>query len=215
MKYALAVFDLDGTILDTLDDLADSTNAVLERYHLPCRSRDEVRQFVGNGIHKLIERAVQPETDVETVEKIYLDFLPWYRTHCAVKTRPYAGIPELLRHLQEMGMKTAVVSNKADPTVQTLCEQYFPGLFHAAYGERPGIARKPSPDAVLEVLHDLRISKEQAVYIGDSDVDIHTAQNADLDVISVDWGFRDREFLLKNGAGVIASNVQELMKLLR
>lgn len=214
MKYALAVFDLDGTILDTLDDLTDSTNAVLERYHLPSRSRDEVRRFVGNGIHKLIERAVQPETDSETAENIYRDFLPWYCAHCAVKTRPYAGIPELLRQLRKMGMKTAVVSNKADPTVRTLCEQYFPGLFHVAFGERPGIARKPSPDAVLEVLRDLRIPKEQAVYIGDSDVDIRTAENAGLDVISVDWGFRDREFLLKNGARVIASNVRELMNLL-
>ena len=214
MKYSLAIFDLDGTILDTLDDLADSTNAVLISAGMPARSRDEVRRFVGNGIHKLIERAVPQGSTSEQIESVFEAFKSYYKAHCAIKTKPYDGIPELLSALRRAGCKTAVVSNKADFAVQELCQQYFPDMFDFAVGEKADVRRKPAPDSVNTVLETLRVSRSDAVYIGDSDVDIETAANAGLDCLSVEWGFRDREFLLEHGAKVLLSEPSELSRLL-
>lgn len=205
MKYQLAIFDLDGTILDTLDDLADSLNYALEKSGYPVRTRDEVRRFVGNGIRKLIERGVPSGTDAESVSRVHENFTAYYKVHCADKTKPYENIPELLKKLRENGVKTAVVSNKADYAVQDLCVQYFEGLFDAAVGEREGVRKKPAPDSVNAVLEKLGVNRENSVYIGDSDVDVETARNSGMNCIAVDWGFRDRDLLISSGAEIIVS----------
>lgn len=200
MKFSLAVFDMDGTILDTLEDLRDSLNVILEKYGYPVRTLEEVRCFVGNGILRLIEQAVPADCDKETVRKIYEDFIPYYREHSTDKTRPYEGIVTLLSDLKKSGMKLAVVSNKADAAVQDLCVQYFDGLFDIAVGEREGMTKKPAPDMVELVLDALAVSKEDAVYIGDSEVDVATAKNSGLHLCAVEWGFRDISVLKEHGA---------------
>lgn len=214
MKYKLAVFDLDGTILDTLEDLADSVNYALDKQGFPRRTVDEVRRFVGNGIRKLIERAVPPETDDEMIENVFAEFTAHYKEHCADKTKPYDGILEVLQKLRERGIKTAVVSNKADYGVQKLCAQYFPELFDYAVGEREGIRRKPCPDSLLAVIDKLGADLAETVYIGDSDVDLKTAENAGVDVISVGWGFRDESFLKENGAEFVIHRPEEIPELM-
>lgn len=210
MNYQLAIFDLDGTLLDTLEDLADSVNYVMRSFGCPERTLPEVRAFVGNGIRKLVERSAPKGTAEEEVDRMLARFIEYYKEHCADKTRPYAGIPELLQALREKGVKIAVVSNKADAAVKALCEQYFPGMLDEAVGERAGIARKPAPDTVNEVLKSLQIDKSRAVYIGDSEVDVQTARNAELDCIAVDWGFRDASVLKEAGAEVIVSTPEAL-----
>lgn len=208
--YKLAVFDMDGTILDTLEDLKDSTNFALEKCGYPMRSYDEVRRFVGNGIRKLIERAVPEGLTVEQIDRVHEVFTEHYKVHCADKTKAYDGIKPLLEKLRASGVKTAVVSNKADYGVQELCKEYFDGLFDYAVGEREGIRRKPAPDAVNEALRVLGIDKSEAVYIGDSDVDFETAKNAELPCISVLWGFRDEEFLREKGATLFVRDPAEI-----
>ena len=210
MKYQLAIFDLDGTLLDTLEDLADSTNYVLSLHNYSTRTLQEVRKFVGNGIRRLIEQAVPEGVGVEVVDKLFAEFIPYYKEHCADKTRPYDGIIELLQNLKQQGVKLAVVSNKADYAVKELCDSYFPNLFEVSVGEREGIRRKPAPDTVNEVLQLLEIEKEQAVYIGDSEVDVETAKNAEMDCIAVDWGFRDKDCLQEAGAKVIVSTTKQV-----
>ena len=208
--YKLAVFDMDGTILDTLEDLKDSTNYALEKCGYPTRTYDEVRRFVGNGIRKLIERAVPEGLNVEQIDRVHEVFTEHYKVHCADKTKAYDGIKPLLEKLRASGVKTAVVSNKADYGVQELCKEYFDGLFDYAVGEREGIRRKPAPDAVNEALRVLGMSKSEAVYIGDSDVDFETAKNAELPCISVLWGFRDEEFLREKGATLFVHDPAEI-----
>lgn len=210
--YKLVIFDMDGTILNTLEDLTDSTNYALRAHNLPQRTLEEVRMFVGNGIAKLIERAVAPGTNKAVEEQVLATFKAYYGEHCAVKTRPYEGILDLLRSLRERGYLTAVVSNKADFAVQSLVKDYYPGLFDVAVGEKEGVRRKPAPDSVFEVLRMLDIEKEDAVYIGDSDVDLDTAGNAGMDAIAVEWGFRDRDFLLAHGARVIVGQPMEILE---
>ena len=210
MKYKLVIFDLDGTLLDTLEDLADSTNYALRTCGMPERSIDEVCRFVGNGIHKLIERAVPEETDTAEIEKVFSEFKSYYAVHCNDKTKAYDGILKLLYDLRQNSVRLAVVSNKADFGVQTLCRQYFDGLLDIAVGERDGIRRKPAPDSVNEVLRVLGIDRKNAVYVGDSDVDIETARNAGMDCISVTWGFRDADFLKAHGAQVLVNTPEEL-----
>lgn len=214
MKYKLAIFDLDGTLLNTLDDLTDSLNYALKKSSYPERTSAEVRRFVGNGIHKLIERGVPqgaPENDIETV---YCDFNEYYKMHCAEKTKPYDGICDLLIKLRNKSCLTAVVSNKADYAVQELCEHYFASMFDFVVGERKNIARKPSPDSVNEVLRVLDVPVQNAVYIGDSDVDILTAQNAGIDCISVNWGFKDTDFLLASGAKKVVSSADDIARII-
>ena len=213
MKYTIAIFDLDGTILNTLEDLADSTNYALKTCGYPERTMDEVRQFVGNGIRKLMERAVPEGTPVEEIDRVHETFTAHYKVHCADKTRPYDGIMELLQNLKKDGCKLAVVSNKADYGVQELCKQYFDGVFDFAVGEREGIRKKPAPDSVNEVLKTLGCSRDRAVYIGDSDVDIQTAANAQMDHIIVEWGFRDVPFLIAKGAKVLVERPEEILEI--
>ena len=215
MSFKIALFDLDGTVLNTLDDLADAANAVLAANNMPLRTRDEIRRFVGNGIRKLIERAVPTGTDDATIEKVLVDFKTYYGAHCADKTAPYAGVLEMLAALRAQGVRTAVVSNKADFAVQTLSKQYFGDLFDMALGEdtekRPA---KPAPDMVWHVLETMGAAAKDAVYIGDSDVDVLTARNAGLTCIAVTWGFRDRGCLAEAGATVFADTTAELQNLI-
>lgn len=207
-----AVFDMDGTILNTLDDLMDSTNFALKNNGLKERSLEEIRFFVGNGIQKLIERAVPQGTSKEVFEKVFADFKSHYKIHCADKTSYYDGIPSVIQTLRKMGVKTAVVSNKADFAVQELVEVYFKGLFDVALGERAGVSKKPSPDMVNAALSVLGVEKESAFYIGDSDVDFETAKNSSLDFIGVSWGFRGRKFLENLGSKNIIDSPCELLK---
>lgn len=213
MNKKLIIFDMDGTILNTLDDLADSLNYALDYCGYPGHSLSEVRSFVGNGIRRLIERSLPTDISVKEIDKVHTVFTEYYKIHCADKTVPYDGIPELLLALRNAGYLTAVVSNKADYAVQELCLHYFEGLFDAAVGERSGIQRKPAPDSVYAVMEKLQIEKEQAVYIGDSEVDIATAKNAGIYNISVEWGFRDPDFLIMQGAEHIVSTPQELQQI--
>lgn len=210
MKFTLAVFDMDGTILDTLEDLKNSLNVILNKYGYPQRSLDEVRKFVGNGILRLIEQAVPAECSEIQVRKVFEDFVPYYREHSAEKTRPYDGIVQLLTELKKSGMKLAVVSNKADAAVQDLCVKYFDGLFDMAAGERAGMAKKPAADMVELVLDTLNVSKVDAVYIGDSEVDVATAKNSGLHLCAVEWGFRDVDVLKAHGAEHIFPDAESL-----
>lgn len=212
--YKLAVFDMDGTILDTLEDLKDSVNYALSECGYPKRTYDEVRGFVGNGIRKLIERAVPKGTEIADIDRVHEVFTGYYKLHCADKTKAYDGIKPLIEKLRANGIKTAVVSNKADYGVQELCKQYFDGLFDYAVGEREGIRRKPAPDSVNEALRVLGIDKSEAVYIGDSDVDFETAVNAGLPCISVLWGFRDEEFLREKGAKLFVHDPAEIFDII-
>ncbi len=211
MNYKLAIFDLDGTILDTLEDLTDGVNYALSECGYPVRTIDEVRSFVGNGIRKLIERALPVGTPEAEIDRVHGIFAPYYKAHCDVKTKPYDGIPEMLHKLRDAGILTAVLSNKGDFAVQPLIRQYFPGLFDMALGERPGVPRKPAPDGVYEILEQLDVQKADAVYIGDSNVDIETARNAGLACVCVDWGFRDRAQLMDAGADRIVSTPEALL----
>ena len=195
MKFNTVVFDLDGTLLDTLGDLRDSVNFALEKNNLPKRTTEEIRSFVGNGIRLLIERAVPENTPIEITDKCFSDFKEYYKDHSAILTKAYDGIIDLLTTLKEKGVKIAVVSNKADFAVKTLMEDYFKGLYDCAYGERAGVMRKPAPDAVFGAISEMGGNLENTVYIGDSDVDIETSKNAKLPCIAVTWGFRDKKVL--------------------
>lgn len=215
-KYDAVVFDLDGTLLDTLTDLTESANAVLEKHGMPQYTREQIGSFVGNGIRKLLHRAVPGGEDHSEFEQIYAEFTQYYGEHCMDETEPYPGIIALLQRLKKEGYAMAIVSNKADFAVKKLSSVYFRELIDVAVGERSGSRRKPAPDSVLQALEELGVAQSRAVYIGDSDVDIKTAKNAGTDCISVDWGFRSREFLLENGAAPqdIASNVNEVYRLI-
>lgn len=206
--YKAVIFDLDGTLLDTLEDLWGSVNHALRLHGMPVRTLDEVRSFVGDGVKKLIERAVPAGCDTETAEYVLADFKAHYALHSRDKTAPYDGINELLGVLREKGIKLAVVSNKLDSATKELCYEYF--KITTAIGECEGRAKKPAPDSVLEALRQLGVSNREAVYVGDSEVDIKTAQNSGMDCISVTWGFRTREFLKECGAKAFADSAKAL-----
>lgn len=214
MKTAI-IFDLDGTLLDTLDDLRDALNHALTAHSYPTRTLDETRRFVGNGIRNLVSRGVPAGTSDAEIDAVFETFKPYYQAHCLDKTKPYDGIMELLTRLKRDGYPIAVVSNKADSAVQTLCGRFFPGLVDFAVGERQNVRRKPAPDSVLAALDALKVTKSQAVYVGDSEVDIQTARNAGLPCISVTWGFRTEKTLLEAGAERFAHTPEELWELLQ
>ncbi|MCR5762413.1 MAG: HAD hydrolase-like protein [Treponema sp.] len=208
------IFDLDGTLLNTLDDLADSCNIMLKKFNFPQRTIDEVRQFVGNGLGVLVEKAI-PDGKKNPLYEQALDCIrKTYATHSQVKTKPYDGIIKLIQDLNKNGIHTGIVSNKPDAQVKELAERYFASYIssNTAVGEQEskGIRRKPAPDSILSVMSILKVQPEQAVYAGDSDVDIATARNAGIPCISVTWGFRSKEFLLKNGAQILADKPQDL-----
>lgn len=214
MKYTTIIFDMDGTILDTLEDMKRAINAALVESGFSERTLNEVRRFVGNGNHRLVERAVPEDAGEEAVETVFRAFHRYYKVYMAEHTAPYEGILPLLIELREAGAKLAVVSNKADYGVKDLNETYFRGLFLEAVGERDGIRRKPAPDAVLAVMESLGALPEETVYIGDSEVDIETARNAGIPCISVTWGFRAKDFLTEHGASQFADTMEELRTLL-
>lgn len=199
MRYKTVIFDMDGTVLNTLEDLLTSLNLTLDQYGLPRRNLDQMRHFVGNGMQAQIERGAGEGTPPGLIDEMLPVFVRNYQIHGAEKTRPYEGVPALIANLRAAGCRTAVVSNKNDAAVKRLAETYFPGLFDVSVGERPGIRRKPAPDSVNEVLGLLGVSREEAVYVGDSEVDVATAKNAGLDLIAVGWGFRTEEELRAEG----------------
>ncbi len=196
-KYTTILFDLDGTLLNTLEDLTDSTNYALEQFHMPLRTIEEVRRFVGNGIAKLIERAVPEGTDAAVTKEVLSCFKEYYTFHCADKTAPYPGMTDLLKQLKERGYRLAIVSNKAHEAVCELEVQYFQGLTDAVIGEQEarGIRKKPAPDMVNQVMEQLHSTKEETLYVGDSEVDQAAAKNSGLDCLLVSWGFRERAVL--------------------
>lgn len=213
MSYQTYIFDLDGTLLDTLGDLAASVNYAMRTHGMPEHSVDEVRQFVGNGVRRLMERAVPGGAAHPAFEAAFATFRRHYMEHSLDTTRPYEGIPELLQDLKRRGRHTAVVSNKFDAATKELCRHFFPDTIDVAVGEHEaeGIRKKPAPDTVLQALSQLGVGQEGAVYVGDSDVDIQTARNSGLPCISVLWGFRDREFLLAHGAETFITQPSELL----
>ncbi len=213
-KYKAVIFDLDGTLLNTLEDLKDSVNYALKRYDMPKRSLEDIRHFVGNGVEKLVERAVPEGTEKEAGEKVFAAFKEYYTLHCNDKTGPYPGISSLLADLKERGFQMAVVSNKLQEGVDALNEQYFKKYFSVAIGAREGIRKKPAPDTVLEALRILNISGQEAVYVGDSEVDIATAANARMDCITVAWGFRTRKEQEDAGATVFVEKPEDIISLL-
>lgn len=211
-----AVFDLDGTLLDTLEDLHLSTNAALAAHGMPARTRDEVRRFVGNGIALLIHRAVPAGTPLATEEAVLEDFRRHYAEHCDDHTTPYPGIEALLAHLRAAGTRLAVVSNKADFAVQELVARQFPGTFGAVIGENEaaGVRKKPAPDMVRVALERLGAGPEELVYIGDSEVDVQTAASCACPAVICSWGFRDRAALVSAGARVIVDTPAQLERVL-
>lgn len=216
MKINTAIFDLDGTLLNTLYDLTDSTNFMLNQFNYPIRTIEEIRMFVGNGVVKLVQRAIPNGKDNCDFDKCLATFKRHYSQNMYNKTKPYDGIIDLLKGLKQKGYKIAVVSNKYDLAVKELCDKFFPELVDVAIGENEnaGIKKKPSPDTVNLAIESLSAKKENCVYIGDSDVDIETSDNAQIPCISVTWGFRDREFLKEHGAKYFVDFPNEIFKIL-
>ncbi len=210
----MVVFDLDGTLLNTLEDLANATNWALRQNGLPERSIDEVRSFVGNGVRRLIERSVPDGEQNVHFEQVFADFKGYYVNHCQERTRLYDGIAELLHELKARGFRLAIVSNKLQAGVDELYDRYFCDTVEVAVGERPDVQRKPAPDMVRAALQALGVTAEEAVYVGDSDVDLATARNSGLPCISVLWGFRDRAFLEAHGAETFAERPSDILPLL-
>ncbi len=212
MKYKLAIFDMDGTILSTLDDLANGVDYALSENGLPARSNQETRAALGRGVRFLIEQSVPAGLSDAEISKVEEDFLKYYKVHSMDNTKPYDGIVELIKEVRASGVKTAVVSNKIDSAVKELCANFFEGAFDVAYGERIGIPRKPDPKPINAIIDEFGLSKNEVVYIGDSEVDLLTANNAKIDHIIVTWGFRDRAFLEQNGAKNLVESMEELKK---
>ena len=213
MTYNTYIFDLDGTLLDTLGDLAAATNYALRQHGMPEHSIDDVRRFVGNGVRKLMERAIPDGAHNPDFEATFATFRQYYMQHSLDTTQPYEGISETLAALKAKGCRLAVVSNKMMAATQELCQHFFPDTIEVAIGENEaaGIRKKPAPDTVYAALDVLGVGKGNAVYVGDSDVDIQTAANAGLPCISVLWGFRDKAFLTENGAKTFISTPSELL----
>lgn len=212
-KIDTVIFDLDGTLLDTLEDLADSVNCTLEMFGFEQRSVSEIRNFVGNGISRLVELSIPDGKNNSSFEQVLKTLRRVYAENCCKKTKPFKGIMEFLALLKSKKYKIAVVSNKPDDQVKRLNELFFSDLISVAIGERPNVKRKPAPDTLEEALKELGSKKENAVYIGDSEVDIEAALNAGIFCISVDWGFRDKEWLFSHGAKVIISKPSDFWEL--
>lgn len=213
MKIKAVIFDLDGTLLNTLDDLADSVNCTMQKFGFPTRTIDEVRNFVGNGVGMLIKRSM-PEGDEEKFQECLSAFREDYSKNMRNKTAPYDGIIDLIKSLREKGMKIAVVSNKFDGAVKELCDFYFKDLIDKPVGESEKVRKKPAPDSVLNVLECFNIEKHEAVYVGDSDVDMDTAKNAGVKSIGVTWGFRSAELLKEHGADYTVNKPCEILNLI-
>ena len=209
MIYNTYLFDMDGTLLDTLADLTAAVNHTLEQYGYPRRTIEQVRKGLGNGAVKLMAAMLPQGEETPGFADIMRDYRAWYQAHACVETCPYPGVPEMLKRLRQRGCKVAIVSNKPHGAACELAERFFPGV--PTFGERPEIPRKPAPDMVFHALAALGAGKEGAVYVGDSEVDVQTARNAGLPVIGVAWGFRGREALAAAGAETIVDTAAELL----
>lgn len=208
------IFDLDGTLLNTLDDLADAVNYALAQYGYPVRPLAEIREFVGNGVRNLLERSVPGGLEDPKYEACLGTFQDYYSQNMQKKTCPYQDIPELLEKLTAAGMKMAIVSNKFDKAVKELNRQYFGDCIGVAIGESARIHKKPAPDCVFEAMQELHADAHSAIYVGDSEVDVRTARNAGIPCVGVTWGFRDKEILEKEEAEYIIEHPMELMDVL-
>jgi phosphoglycolate phosphatase len=209
--YDTYIFDLDGTLLATLQDLADSVNHALRSYCMPEHTVEEVRMYVGNGVKKLMERAVPGGLKNPDFDEVYAAFRKHYMLHSLDTTKPYDGVTEMLTQLKGRGKRIAVVSNKFYAATQELCHHFFGDLVEVAIGEREDIRKKPAPDTVIAALRQLGATQSSAVYIGDSDVDVDTAKNCGIPCISVLWGFRDKVFLINHGATTFVSRPEEIL----
>lgn len=214
MSYKAVLFDMDGTLLDTLEDLCDSTNHALAQMGYPLRGIEEIRRFIGNGAEKQIRRAVPEGTSEGKIMETLAAFRAYYQDHCQIKTKVYDGLLDVLSELKEKGVKMAVVSNKPDAAVKKLSREYFGDRLDYAIGPSDGVRCKPYPDMAETALKALGIAKKDAAFVGDSEVDVQTGLNAGLDVIAVSWGFRSREVVIEAGASKIADNASELEKLI-
>ena len=208
MKYNAVLFDLDGTLLDTLGDLRLGVNVVLERHGYPTRTLEEIRCFVGNGARQLMRLALPEGTAAEELEAILKEYLDWYAVNFCVKAAPYAGVKAVVEELAQKGVKVAIVSNKPDATTKKLGEMFFPGL--PAFGQRDDVPKKPAPEMVWKAMETLGVTAEESVYVGDSEVDVQTAHNAGLPLVAVSWGFRTVEQLVEAGAETIVHTPEEL-----
>lgn len=213
-RYDTVVFDLDGTLLNTLDDLADAVNYVMRMNHYPERTVDEVRHFVGNGIRRLMELATPESVTGEAFESVFEEFKNYYTEHCQIKTCAYEGIMSLLERLYALGYEMAIVSNKNHAAVCELNEIYFKKYIKVAIGQQDGIQKKPAPDTVLQALKELGKEKDTAIYVGDSEVDFLTAQNTGMDCALVTWGFRTREELSEFTPTAWADHPEQLFEVL-
>ncbi len=213
-KYNTIIWDMDGTLLDTLDDLADSVNEALAEFRLPIRTRDEIRSFIGNGVARLIELSVPEGKQHPQYEEILTFFKSCYKRNCRNKTKPFDGLDKMLQELGNRGYRMAIVSNKADPAVKELARLYFGDTISVALGDAEGFRRKPYPDTVFKAIRLLEADKASAIYIGDTEVDIATAKNAGIDCICVTWGYRSRSELQAAGAKLIADSPDELAEIL-
>ncbi len=212
MKHAV-IFDLDGTLLNTLGDLRAATNHALEVRGLPPHSMEEIRQFIGNGIRLLICRAMPEGTPEAEIDAALDDFKAYYAAHIHDRTVPYDGIPQLLTALRKRGIKVAVLSNKIDSASQQLIEYFFPGKTDVVFGEHVGVPRKPDPTSCRMVMQQLGVQPEQVLYVGDSGTDMQTAKNAGLYAVGVTWGFRSKEVLLENGADVLVHRPEQILQI--
>lgn len=210
MRYKAVLFDMDGTVLDTLDDLTNAVNHVLAEYGMPLLERRQAAAYLGNGARYLLSRAVPAGTPETLLEEMLQIYQPWYDSHCAILTAPYPGILPLMQSLHGAGVKLAVISNKQDTAVRQLAQQHFPGLLETAVGESAAVRRKPNPDAVLAALREMGVARSDAIYVGDTEVDLRTAENAGLPCAAVGWGFRTEEELHKAGAGYVFRTAEEL-----
>ena len=214
MKYQAVLFDMDGTVLDTLDDLCDSINHSLAEFSLPQVSREHVRQCLGNGAAFLVSHSIPAGSSPELEADVLAFYKPWYDAHCLIKTAPYEGILPMMQSLKEQGLRLAIISNKPDRAVQELSAAFFPGRLELSVGESPSVRRKPAPDTVLTAASQIGLSVDQCVYVGESEVDLQTARNAGMDCISVTWGVRDEAQLIEAGASVLVRTPEELESLL-
>lgn len=218
MRYRLACFDLDGTLLDTLSGLVNALNAARRMNGLAPQSEEQIKSFIGNGVEKMVERSLEndPGTFDDTLKQRLLDDrIRYYAANCLYETHPYDGITEAVLRLKSSGMMLAVVTNKDEVPTSILIKHFFPGVFDYVCGTMPGKPRKPEPEVIGMCLDTLDVAPEDCVYIGDSEVDILTAKNSGLDLISCDWGYRSREYLIDNGAGTICSDPADLWRLLQ
>ena len=213
MKHAV-IFDLDGTLLNTLGDLRAATNHALEVRGLPPHSMEEIRQFIGNGIRLLIRRAMPEGTPEAEIDAALDDFKAYYAAHIHDRTVPYDGIPQLLTALRKRGIKVAVLSNKIDSASQQLIEYFFPGKTDVVFGEHVGVPRKPDPTSCRMVMQQLGVQPEQVLYVGDSGTDMQTAKNTGLYAVGVTWGFRSKEVLLEYGADVLVHRPEQILQIL-